>query len=234
MKYQILIAAAAIVTAGGIAGASEVIYSQPQQGGTAAGISLTQGGNQFAFADRRRADNFILGTEADIDSVRFWGGTESDFFGPANISNVTAFNIRFYADNAGIPGGIVADYTVPLAATNPTLITGQSVGFLNASMYQFEMSLASVVNLNPDTQYWISVAAALSQPVGFNAEGWQWASSPVGDGIMAQDNLNGNGFFVNTNIQRDAAFELIGTVIPSPGALGLLTVAGLAAARRRR
>lgn len=234
MKLHCLVATASIITGATVAKASEVVYSQPQQGGTAAGISLTQGGNQFAFADRRRADNFTLTAESAIESVRFWGGTESDFFGASNISNISSFNIRFYSDTGGLPGGIIAEYTASLAATNPVIIPGQSVGFLNASMYQFEITLTSAVGLDPGTQYWISVAASVSQPVGLNAEGWQWASSGSGDGVIAQDNFNGDGFFVNTNVQRDAAFELVGTVIPNPGTLGLLTIAGLMANRRRR
>lgn len=225
--------AAALAATSGVVVADDLVYSQPQVPGAPAGISLTEGGNDFGFADRRRADNFTLGLPSDVDFIRFWGGTESDFFGADNISNVESFNIRIFDDNAGVPGSIIFEDNISLAATNPTL-TGETVGFLNASMYRFEAPLSATVSLAANTPYWVSVAADVINPVGLNFEGWQWAASDIGDDVLAQRNFDGAGYFVNPNSPRDAAFEFEGVIIPSPGAAGVLALAGLATLRRRR
>jgi hypothetical protein len=223
-------AIAAIVPA---ALAADTLYSQPQSTGSAA-ISLTEGGNQFSFADRRRADNFTLPVAGDVEFVRFWGGTESDFFGSANLSNIEAFNIRIFSDAGGLPGTILLDETVPIAATNPTP-TGQNVGLLNADMFRFEAALANPVFLDDGQQYWVSIAADVIQTVGLNAEGWQWAGSQVGDDQIASRSFDGNGYSLQPNFAvKNLAFEFEGTLIPAPGAAGLLGLAGLAAVRRRR
>ncbi|GEM_PF-6841292 len=226
--------AAAVGAVCSFAAADDLLYSQPQVSGTPAGISLTEGGNQFSFADRRRADNFALPFPAEVDFVRFWGGTESDFFGSDNISNIDAFNIRIFADDGGVPGSILLDETVSKAAVNPTLVPGQQVGFLNADMFRFEAALPSSVTLAANQQYWVSVAADVINPVGLNAEGWQWAASDVGDDVLAQRNFDGAGYFVNVNSPRDAAFEFEGVIIPTPASAALLPLAGLVAMRRRR
>lgn len=220
------------VLAGHVA-AQDIVYSQPQSEGSAA-ISLTQGNNQFSFANRRRADNFSLNDVSIIETVRFWGGTESDFFGPANLSNVAGFNIQIFSDQAGLPGTLVAEQTVSLAGTGP-MLTGENVGLLNASMYQFEASLSTSVQLEAGTQYWISIAADLFNPVGISAEGWQWAGSQVGLTGIASRSFDGNGYSQQPNFAvQNLAFELGGRVVPSPGGAALLSLTGLVAIRRRR
>lgn len=226
-------AAVAVAVVTSSVSAADSLYAQPQSVGSAA-ISLTTGGNQFAFADRRRADNFTLAVAGDVETVRFWGGTESDVFGSGNITNISGFNIRIFTDDAGLPGGVLLDETVAVGAANPTL-TGEDVGLLGADMYRFEATLSNPVFLDAEQQYWISIGADVIEPVGLFAEGWQWAGSQAGDDQIASRSFDGNGYSLQPNFAiKNLAFELEGTLIPAPSAAGLFAVAGVAVARRRR
>lgn len=231
VRTSCIASAAAILLAGvGQASAGDLLFSQPRQPGGVAGISLTTGGNVFSFANRRLADNFSASSGITIESVRWWGGSETS--AGDSLANLAGFEIEIYADNAGLPGAPVFTESVSLGAAGATQIPGETQGILGAAMYQFEASL-SIPAVLPAGDYWLSIAGDVINPVDFTNEAFQWVGSSVdSDGTIAQDRFDGQGYQLQTLSIRDTAFELIG--VPTPGAAGVLAVAGLAAARRRR
>ena len=226
-----VLAAGLIVSAAAHAHAMEtVVFSQLPTSGTAAGISVTTGGNPFAFADRRLADNFLPTFSFALTGVRWWGGSETSA-GDA-LSNISGFELSLYFDDITTPATPAYDtFVIDLAEIDITPVAGQTVGFLGAQMYQFEADILS--SALPGEPLWISIAAILRNPASFTNEAFQWAASTPGDGLIAQDRFDGNGFQQQNLTNTNAAFEVL-AVVPGPGALGLVAGAGVVAARRRR
>ncbi len=206
------------------------LVSQPREAFGFAGISVTTGNNVFGFANRRLADNFGLGGAVGVETVRWWGGSETS--AGDSLSNLSGFEIAVFADDGGLPGTAVFVETVSLADANPQQIPGEQQGLLQAAMYGFEADLSSAQSLAAG-DYWISIAGIAVNPVDFTNEAFQWVeSNPPGDGTIAQDRFDGDGFQLRTLSATDFAFELVG--IPAPGSVALLGFAGVAATRRRR
>ena len=90
----------------------------------------------------------------------------------------------------------------------------------------FVWTPGSQIQLNSGTTYWVYMDNSAA------GENWNWDSgftTPIGDGgIGAGYSFNGNpSSFRNT-------FQVNGTLVPAPGVLAMLGVAGLAARRKRR
>jgi hypothetical protein len=228
------VAAALFVVAPALA--QGVILSQPQTSGGSALISLTQGGNAFGFANRRAADNFSFALPGEITGLRFWGGPESDQASPP-LRNVQGFNIRIFDASGvdGAPGAALFDRSFTLGTgVTATQVPGQTVGLLGAPMFAFSVNEPISFTFAANTRYWLSVAAVRVNPVGATDEAWQWASHAGSDTLIAQDRFDGQGFLLRTLAVRNAAFEMRGTLVPTPGAAALLAFAGAIATRRRR
>lgn len=215
------------LAAGAATAQVSLVDQQPAAG--SAPISISTGNNVFSFANRRRADNFSLGSASSIETIRFWGGNETN--SSSSLTNISGFQLTFYANDGGAPGAVLADIAVGLAATSPTP-TGQLVGLLNAPMFEFTADLGSPLSLGAG-DYFFSVAANVIRPVDFTNEAFQWAGSLPGDGVLFSDSFDGAGYtdasgFARTNL----AFEFVG--IPTPSSAAVLALAGIASTRRRR
>ena len=225
-RLIVFAAAGFLLGSAATASAQNSLYQQVPVSGFAASISITTGGNTFAFADRRLADSFTTDVGLDITSVRWWGGPESGNASPP-LSNIAGIEIDFF--EADFPP--LASFEVSLAGASPELVPGQTVGILGASMHVFEVDLAAMGGLQTFglAEYHISIAAVVARPVGLFDEAFLWGQGATGDGGSIQDRFDGNGF-IHT-ISQDAAFELIGFPIPSPASALVLL---LAAMPRRR
>ncbi|MDX2116985.1 MAG: hypothetical protein SFY96_02255 [Planctomycetota bacterium] len=200
------------------------LYSQANNLSTSAGLFSDAVAGQFF--SQRMADNFTLAGGGQLTGVRWYGG--SQWFQFPDLTNMSGFTVEILADDAGAPDGTQVIYSQAFtkAATNPTL-NGNLMNF-GHGQYTFEVSLANAVNLNAGTQYWISIGATLVNPF---ADGWVWSKSTQGDGTNASNFFNGPNYF--TFNSGDMAFDLVGN-IPTPGSVGVMALAGLVAARRRR
>lgn len=208
------------------------LFSQEREPSGFSGISVTEGGNPFGFADRRLADNFMLPSDSTVETVRWWGGNEANFAPNTELFNIEGFEVTFFSDDAGAPGAEITTEVIPLADANATEIAGETQGILGAPMYSFEADLASSLSLSGGERLWISIAADLINPVDATNEAFQWVSSVPGDGLVAQDRFDGEGFLPRDLSATNFAFELIG--VPSPGASALFALAGVGGMRRRR
>jgi hypothetical protein len=112
----------------------------------------------------------------DIEGIRFWG-IDAIFSGawtPCAGTEPKTFHIGFYADDAGQPGAMIDEFTIPVPRTN--------TGDLFAStytMWEYEVALPNSVTL---TDGWFSVMAMIDPaPCWFLA-----LNAPNGAGVGQQ------------------------------------------------
>jgi PEP-CTERM motif len=194
-----------------------VVYSQPWDGGSnlIASQNDTTGGNgNFATT----FDNFNLSSSSLITDVAFTGG----YFNPPSQGTITAFTLKVYSDNSGVPGAEIYSVTVNNTA-NETFVADVN-GF---PIYTYDIPTSFIAAAG--TEYWLSVVPDL----GFPPQ-WGWATGTGGDSAGYQCffgacSAGGNDFAFTLNSGRS---------IPAPEPLTLsLFGAGLAGAvamRRRR
>lgn len=122
-------------------------------------------------------------------------------------------------DNAGVPGGVVASIVMP-----------PGVGVPNTD---YTGTPAAPTTLSPSTTYWIWVAGI----VGGGTFDWKASSPgivPTGAATFGLNRFSTNGGTTFTASTIISTLRIEGTLVPAPGAAGLLALAGVAAARRRR
>lgn len=180
-------------------------------------------------------DNFGAGNSYQATSGYGFGGSAPNFgqamaftannsylltggdFGVSLSSglNPSTFQITVHADESGLPGAVLEQVTVmsqlgPFGLQNPPVV----VNFLGTTL------------LNAGDQYWISMSAgAFTSAV--------WNGNNTGDVGPRAFRLNGGPWTLATTGAR-GAFRLNGTLVPSPGAIGLLGLFACAARGRRR
>lgn len=198
-----------------------VVFSQAPAGDGATGYPTDAIDGQFY--GQRLADNFMLDSSAEINGVRWWGSSENYF--NADLSNFDSFVVSFLADDAGLPGMTVAEFTFTLGQTNP-IDTG-TVSIADAPQYVFEAKFDSFM-LEGGVTYWLSIG---SINVAADGDAFVWTHSSGGDSTIASDFFDGTGFQRFDN-DPSVAFEI--QAVPSPGAATLIGLAGLVALRRRR
>jgi hypothetical protein len=177
------------------------IYVQPPDGSSNlyASQNDTNSGGFGNFATVY--DNFTLGSTSSINMVKWTGG----YFNPGPPGAITNFNVDFWANSGGAPGGLLAS-TVVAGAANET--------FLGGVDYSYSLNLGTPFTASAGTQYWLSVVPDM----GFPPQ-WGWASGTGGDGIAYQD-----FFGTRSQLSTDMAFSLVGntTATPEPGSMLLM------------
>jgi hypothetical protein len=216
-------AVACVLLLGGIAEADGVVvYDQPAESpfNTRASQFFPSTGS-FGFTV---FDNFTLTATAAIGEVG-WQGSYVDTINLANnpaTPNSTGFGIEFFADNAGVPGALLAGDTYGLAAVNETFagLQPNSIGSLNLTIpfFNYNVALSSPFVAQAGVQYWLRIYSLSPLPAA-NEPQWAWNSSAVGDQQSLQ--FLGSDFFAQVN--SDRAFTLV--AVPEPSTL-LLTLTG--------
>lgn len=160
-----------------------VVYSQP--GGAANGnpfAAESTMNSTFFGANPRSADRFTLGADETIVEVVWWGESLDEenvleFVTSAGaFGNVDSFTIEFFASSGGSVGASIASEIIP--ASNVTVVAdGLSIDGV-ADQYRYSASLTSGVALTGGTEYFISIAAMLTD--GSSAVLWVWHTSNAG------------------------------------------------------
>jgi hypothetical protein len=157
------------------------------------------------------ADSFFVQTDTPINKVQWWGG--SHFPGP------NQFTIRFYADNAGLPGKQLFEANVGAPLPTATSINNDDP---RETFNSYSATFPSPFVASANSRYWLSIGNSRDKD-------WGWQISSPGEpyGVMRREVGdswdNDYGRYGN-----HAAFALFS--VPESGtipllALGLVTVA---------
>jgi hypothetical protein len=191
-----------------------VVYNQPSDfpgGGAFASQNDINPGGYGGFATMY--DNFTLNVATPVTDVHWQGG----YWNPAIQGNIAAFQIGFWADNAGQPGALLYNAVIPGNAGEN--FVGIDLG--GFPTFNYDADLPSPFLAQANTQYWLSIVPDMAFPPQ-----WGWHTGIGGDGQSVQD-----FFGARTVISSDLAFSL---TVPEPSSLALLSLGGLALACWRR
>jgi hypothetical protein len=203
----------ALLAASSVPAAAGSLYNQPydNSGNLYGSQNDTNIGGYGNFATAY--DDFTLGTTASITGVNWTGGYYNG--GQAAIAQ---FTLVFWADNAGVPGGILASDVIPGTA-NETSIGGPIFAY-SAAVTLFAAAAG--------TKYWLSIVPDIGYPPQ-----WGWATGTGGD-AKAYQCFEGTCGATGS----DFAFGLSGTSTPEPVSFSLagigLGLVGLASWKRRK
>jgi MYXO-CTERM domain-containing protein len=169
------------------------------------------------------ADDFVIGAGgADLGVLTWYGG-----YFPSNIVVPDQFNIRIHGDFVGLPDGSASFLNLVNVAADTRTDTG--VDEFGVDEYVYTLDLGGV-HLDSGT-YWIEIFNDTTQ----NSDNWFWET---GDLDTTQGRLN-NAFAVEAPgvtwiVNPGEMAFTIEAAVPTPGALAVLGLAGLATGRRRR
>jgi hypothetical protein len=166
----------------------------------------------------------ITGSEGRSKAVGFTMGAQS-----LDLLNV---QLRLDFDTAPTPGGI-AQVAIWGGASNPTsLLTTLSIVGPNAGVGIFDFVAGSTFTLDANTTYWVMVNGAPGNTAGFYWNVETPATTPTGDAAFVGYRFSASVTPPTASSSVFNAFQV--NVVPAPGAMALLGLGGLAAARRRR
>jgi hypothetical protein len=175
-----------------------LLYSQPTDYADAfASQNDTSNGGMGNYATTY--DDFTLTTAASVASVS-WVGS---YFGQSGTNTVTGFTLSFWANNAGVPGAMMASTDVSGNA-NETLLIVDPNGFTTNS---YSANLTAPFSAAAGTTYWLSIVGDLAIPPQW---GWETGTGGNSEGYNV---FEGKGSFTGT----DFAFSLFSAnVVPEP------------------
>jgi hypothetical protein len=164
-------------------------------------------------------DNFSLGSAGTLTEVQWVGG----YYNPQSLGPIMSWNVGFYANNAGQPGGLISSFTIAGNGSESFL----QLDALGDPTYLYTATVNFAAGAG--TTYWLSVVPSLAFPPQ-----WGWTSSSTGDGISYTDFAG-----VRSQNSTDLAFALYETqqtTVPEPGSLMLLGtgIIGIAGVIRRK
>lgn len=157
------------------------------------------------------ADNFMLTSAAQINSIKWWGFNEPE----RDWSGTYNFTFTFYSNNSGSPGS-------PILTTSGSFISGD----WGSGVSFYSSVLNDTFNASANTTYWLSIVDTRSDSI------WGWMMSNGGTSFQKFD----DGEWFQNPMWSNAAFELSYTPIPIPPAAWLFAsgLIGLMLIRRRR
>jgi hypothetical protein len=172
---------------------------QPSPSGISSQDDRSLGGCGFMY---NVVDNFPGQDSWLIDRVQWWGGYNSTLAG-AGVTD--AFNIRFYADNAGEPGAILYDQDV---ATWEQEVYYSAV-FIPPEpwvAFKFTADLPVAFDVPSTGQYWVGVVAVRAH-CGASQNQYGWATAiGVNPPVLRQSIFGGP---LNPDLNNsDASFVL--------------------------
>lgn len=186
--------------------------------GTIADQSMLNG-NSFDITDYRLADDFTPSSAAYLDQVQFWYQAQQQ-------TDLASVAYAIYADNGGVPDGILDSGAVANPAT----------GFDGASGMFYAVFPVSSLLVDPGVTYWLELhaGASLTDASGLTIS---WAATDDNATAVALENLSLS--LPDTPVGFSGfdqySFVLSGSDVPEPSSAALLgTVALIIVAGARR
>jgi hypothetical protein len=204
LKYAIVL----VTLAAAGAASGQVVFNNPWD------ANQSDAGG-FSQPSQILAGEFDLTGNAAVSGAS-WRGTmfSAD---PLDTGDTWNFDVIFYNDNGGVPGGSFATQSVV------ALVTDTGVDISGERVYIFDASFAPV-NMSGSTTYFFT---ALNTGA---TETFRW-NMGTDTSYSAWFSTDGGGNWNDLDTRSPLNFSLS---VPAPGALALLGFAGIAATRRRR
>lgn len=203
---------------------------------------LSSGGNQFYSQALGQSFSIGAGNSATISGVTFWGASEyinsSNPTGQqalsANIASIQVSILRV-SGSTSTNYPVVANWSIP-AAQLSQVRNGNYVPEIMSPVFEISSALSGNVSLGAG-DYIISIGAILNNPEG---DSFAWIDGEA-DGSLPGSRAYATtgdvstewGFWSPVSDGTSGAFILQGSVVPAPGALAALAVAGARRNRRR-
>jgi len=225
MQYKLL--ALATLTAIGALRA-DVLYNQPSVWSATGGVGTgwtdeeTAAGTGF-----QTFDNFSITTGGSIVQVS-WQGLyiqQTQFIN--ELPNTTSWDLNFYANNAGVPGTLLASTNLLEAQLSTVDLGKGTFGGVTFDIYQMTATIPSFAAA-AGTTYWFS---PFSHNPNESAK-FIWIDATGGDSIAHQIRLTAGATTGTFVIPGDRAFELLSA--PEPSALWLVGAGCLLIPRLRK
>ncbi len=228
----------ALVAAAGVANAA-VLYNQPVHApGTPGGngLSCFQGTLGTVFYNRQIADDFSVPSPGwYVDAVNSWLVP----FTNTTTVPVTGVNVEFWTKSGSLPGTVYATATnVGFTLTqSSTLYFARNLRELKVNFDRITLPAGDyfvmIQLVTDDNWFWLTHSGSAGPFPG------DPAATRTGPGGTPEPNYNASWTSTGPppapfNVRHEMAFNIKGDVIPTPGALALLGLGGLAAVRRRR
>lgn len=216
----------ALITLGAAASSAtaDVIY-QNLPASTLGSISEAFGSNgSYAFG-QSCAQQFSIEDSFDLSSLSWWGSSQN--FSGGDLSNFSGFeiviwNADFSAQVANFNVGIGSITSTPTGLTN----------FFGSPEYQFSTTIAGTLAAGV---YHMNIGAVMANGQGDEFI-WSAGADQTGRYFTSPSQPWGTWKLVPPAIGDDGfgSFRLEGTLVPAPGAIALLGLAGIATFRGRR
>lgn len=190
----------------GAAHGSSIIYENPWNAAASDAGAFSHVGPGLGLFYSELAGEFLLGTAASVNRAT-WYGTMWRQPDPLNTGDTWSFDVRFFADSAGLPGQTLATQAV-LAA-----VTDAGVNLEGERAYQFDASFPSLT-LAAETSYWFSVVNT-GPPATFR---WNSATSGFGSAVVRGEGGDWQVFEEVNVIRTPLNFTLL---IPEPSGVFL-------------
>ena len=156
---------------------------------------------------QQNADDFILGTDQQINGV-MWTGA---YFNDDLLADDT-FTIRFFNDD----GTNMSPAVVPLAEFSLDSVNRFDTGIdvFGSDVYQYETTFQEPFEADAGILYWISIM----NDTPSDSDAWAWVDGGLGNSAFRSfDSVLWNSDPGNTN---ELDFKLVAT-IPEPGSISL-------------
>jgi hypothetical protein len=153
------------------------------------------------------------GATWNVQDIHFVG----QYFNPTTQAAIGGFRVNIYADASNAPGTLLSSTYVAAGSFSETSLNPGN------AVFQYDMNVTSTI-VSGDA--WVSVVPDLHFPPQW---GWSYGVDMVAAHMGYQ-----TFFGTTTRLNNSLAMDVGGEVVPAPASLGLLSVGGLAAARRRR
>ena len=214
----------AVAVAGGFAGTasaltnSKVIYDNggPDQDNAFA--------SDFDFPEQAADEFVLLPGRSTVTDVHWWGAYG---FADNLPDGDDDFTIRIFGDAGGAP----TDNPIHEFAVGAVDRVDSGLDIASADIFEY-WTFVPATQLTAGDTYWLSIVNNTPS----DSDDWFWANSSERTGDNSWFRVNdGDAWIASTAFDKDLAFKLTGP-IPEPvtAALGVLGLAGLSVATRRR
>lgn len=219
---QMMVLAMAAMAAAPISMAGVVFESQSTNTNGSISNAFSSAGGYSSGVSTGQA--FSLEDEVNLDGITFWGSTQN--FGGSQLANITGYEIIVW--NVGF-GSIAAHWT--LNAGDVTAVATGENNIFNGLEYAFTASITGSLAAG---DYIMNVGASQADA---NGSSFVWSTGSIEGGWWFTQNPTWGSWVeapFSIGAEPGGAFRLTGSVVPAPGALALLGLAGLVSGRRRR